>query len=60
MVVFQQAMDAKAPRPWILLLQVPDLFEKREGSLIVGMGEGRVRWSSRPSKPSRSKAAMIA
>ena len=40
MVVFQQAMDAKAPRPWILLLQVQDLFEKRECQLIVGMGGG--------------------
>src|SRR6266571_5029275 len=40
MLVFQQAMDAKAPRPWILLLQVQDLFEKRERQLIVGMGRG--------------------
>lgn len=40
LLVFQQAMDAKAPRPWILLLQVQDRFEKRERQLIVGMREG--------------------
>jgi len=33
-------MKTKAPRSWVLLLQVQHLFEKRERQLVVGVGRG--------------------
>ena len=39
-LLFQQPMQTKAPRPRVLLLQVQHLFEKRECQLVVGMGGG--------------------
>ena len=35
--LFQEAVDAQAPGPWVLLLQVEDRFQKRERHLLVGM-----------------------
>ena len=38
--LFQEAMQPKAPRARVLLLQVQHLFEKRECQLVIGMGRG--------------------
>jgi len=37
-LVFQEPMQTKAPRPRVLLLQIQHLFEKRERQLVVGTG----------------------
>lgn len=39
-LLLQEPMQPKAPRPRVLVLQVQHLFEKREGQLVVGMGRG--------------------
>ncbi len=39
-LLFKQAMNAKATRPRILMLQVQDLFEKRQAELISGVWKG--------------------
>jgi hypothetical protein len=40
MLLGQQAMDAKAPCARVRLLQVQDLFEKRQRQLRLEMGRG--------------------
>jgi hypothetical protein len=39
-LLLQEPMQPKAPRPRVCLLQVQHLFEKREGQLVVGIGRG--------------------
>jgi len=39
-LLFPEPMNPKAPRPRVLLLQIQHLFEQRQRSLVVGMGDG--------------------
>ena len=39
-LLFQEPMNPKAPRPRVLLLHIQHLCEQRQRSLVVGMGDG--------------------